>query len=89
MRRRFMRVTGEQRYDGFCAAQNLIRIDAFAGIALKVLHLAMRTGCEPFLELGRMIRRRSGGETAIVKAKFPRALLNGVFHGLSLCASRN
>ena len=73
-------ITDGQRDDAFRARQNLLRVHAFVGVALEVIHLAVLILGEPALKFGGVIGWRGRGKMAIVKAQFPRALTDGCFH---------
>src|SRR2546425_11186209 len=66
--------------DALSAGKHLLRIDAFVGVALQVVHLAVAPGVEPVLELRRAMRRVSRRETASVESQLQGALSDGRFH---------
>ena len=85
------RVAGRQTKNASGAGQHLLRIDAFAGVALEVVHLPVPMRVQPMLELRRAGRRVSRCETAGVEAQLKGALPDCRFHWCDECprASRN
>ena len=60
--------------------KNFLRLDAFLRAAFQPAHFAVIFLREPALKFFRAGGRRGGGETAVVKAEFRRALTDGGFH---------
>ncbi len=75
--------------DAFCAGQNFLRVDALCRVAFEPGHFAVLFFREPVLKLFRACGRIGGGETAVVKAQFQRALSDFFFHHRLDVASRN
>ena len=66
--------------DALSAGKHLLRIDAFVGVALQVVHFAVAPGTQPVLELGRALRRVSRREAASVEPQIQGAPSDERFH---------
>lgn len=73
-------IAGGEGDDAFRAGQNFLRLHAFVGVALEVMHFALAILGEPGLEFRGVIGRSGSGEMAIVEAQFQGALADGFFH---------
>src|ERR1035437_7435635 len=84
-----MLIAHRQRNERLRTGKNLLRFDAFFGVAFKPGHFAVLSLREPGLKCLRAGGRRGGRETAVVEAEFVGALTDGFLHRGGRVASLN
>src|SRR5207249_1973526 len=82
-------VAHRQRDNAPRSRQDLLRVQALVRIALQVGHFTMHSHRQPVLKLRARLRRVGAGEPTVIKAQFPCALPDSIFHGAAACTRRN